>query len=177
MDSVLKYWNTHTKLAAAVLGFVAVSFALLWLFVLRTPATHMGYRQQAPQTFELHAGETRALTPFSGRIQVALESQSPLVVGYLPKQLADTMTDPAFVVAHKNDMKCARTGVTDATFECELPPGNWTLVISDARTVRTTLPTMYGNREGFSAASVPNRVRLRVAEYVCLDCTTAVALE
>ena len=167
--TALKYWNTHTKLAAAVLAFIAASFLLLWFLVLR-PTQHMGFRDTAPQQFALSAGETRALTPFTGRVKVAIESQQPLTLGYLPKDVADTITNTQTFSAHAGEMKCARTAVRDVAYECRLPAGTWTLLIRDARQVRETLPTMYGNREAFSAASVPNKVTLHVAEYGCLDC-------
>ncbi len=174
--TALKYWNTHTKLAAAVLGFITASFLLLWFLVLR-PTQHMGFRATAPQQFALNAGETRALTPFSGRVKLEIESQQPLTLGYLPKDVADTISSTGSFAAHANDMHCARTAVREVSFECQLPAGTWTLLIEDARHVHDTMPTMYGNREAFSAASVPNRVTLHVAEYGCLDCAQRASLK
>jgi hypothetical protein len=173
--TTLKYWNTHTKLAAAVLGLIAASFLLLWFMVLR-PTKHMGFRDSAPQQFALSAGETRALTPFTGRVKVEIESQQPLTLGYLPKDVADTITSTQTFTAHAKDMQCVRNGVRDIAFECRLPVGTWTLLIRDARQVRETLPTMYGNRDAFSAASVLNKVTLHVAEYGCLDCAERASL-
>jgi hypothetical protein len=174
--TALKYWNTHTKLAAAVLGFITVSFLLLWFVVLR-PSRHMGFRATAAQQFALNAGETRALTPFSGRVQVAIESQQPLTLGYLPKELADTINNTAAFAPYQHEMKCARTAVRDVAFECQLPAGTWTLLIQDARTVKAAMPSLYGNPQAFSAASVPNRVTLHVAEYGCLDCAQRASLQ
>jgi hypothetical protein len=176
MDALRRFWNTNTKIVAAVLGAVAMSFLLLWVLVLRPDKPRMGYEPQPPQQFDLHAGETRALAPFSGRVKVVIESQRPLALGYLPKQVADTMSDTAFFSAHAKDMRCARANVTDAAFECELPAGDWTLLIADPRTVHATIPSLYGNPQAFSAASVPNRVRLSVAEYRCLNCTQTAEL-
>jgi hypothetical protein len=108
------------------------------------------------------------------RMKFSIEADSGVFFGVLPSATLRQVLQQNVILRanHFQQMKCGRAGIVKAEIECVLQPGE-TYIIRDKRAegsaAMSALGAMSGQTQVVERATKPNKVKLTISEWICVE--------